>query len=218
MPQVTAIEPQKKRSGRFNVFLDNKFGFAIDESNLAESHLKVGQIITGQQIEEFTTKNQIGKLLDQSLRFLSYRPRSVKEVEDYLAKKIAVNENIKFHQAKESTQIKTVIEKLKKYNYLNDHQFAHWFVTSRIRSHTKGKDHIRLELKAKGIDPEIVENILEGSIDELDLAKGALAKKTKKWASLSGNELKKKVYQYLASRGFAYDTIKEAFANLTGKD
>lgn len=217
MPQVTAIEPQKK-SGRFNVFLDNQFGFAIDENNLAQSHLKIAKVLTKEQIDTFTTKNQIGKLTDQSLRFLSYRPRSVKEVADYLAKKIATSENIKFRQAQESPQIKKIITKLKKYNYLNDVDFTKWLVSSRARSHTKGLSHMRLELKAKGVDPEIIEITLEELVNESQLAKAALSKKVKKWHNLSGLELKKKVYQYLSSHGFSYDTIKEAFANHQKKD
>lgn len=217
--RITAIEPQKKRSGRFNIYLDNRFGFAIDENNLVESHLRVGQILTNLQIEKFTGKNQLGKLLDSSLRFLSYRPRSEKEVIDYLTKKIAASENIKFHQAKENPLIKKIIAKLKKYNYLNDREFANWLISSRIRSGARGVIYLKLELKTKGVDPDIVESILlDRSVDELKLAKSALAKKAKRWRGLSGIDLKKKGYQYLASRGFSYETIKEAFANLAKKD
>lgn len=216
--RITSIEPQKKKSNRFNIYLDDKFAFAIDETNLAESRLKVGQTLTNLQIEKFIGKNQLGKLLDSALRFLSYRPRSVKEVTDYLVKKIATGENIKFHQAEESPLIKKVIVKLKKYNYLNDQEFAKWLVSSRIRSSTRGPLYLKLELKTKGVDPDIVESILEGSVDELKLAKSALAKIAKKWHNLSPIDLKKKVYQYLASRGFSYETIKDAFANLTEKD
>ena len=226
--RITAIEPQKstrgqsasggKRSGRFNVFTDNKFAFSIDEITLAQSHLKTGDNLTSDQIEEFIGKNQTGKLQEAALRYLSYRPRSEKEVADYLTQKIAKSQNIKFNQAKESPQIRKVISKLKKYNYLNDQEFAKWFVSSRIRSHPKGLSLIRLELKTKGITPDTIETILTSSIDEHQLALDALKKKSKKWHNLSGIDLKKKVYQYLASRGFSYDIIKEAFANLVQKD
>lgn len=217
MPQVTAIEPQKKKPGRFNIFLDDKFAFAIDEINLAQSHLKPGQVLTGEQVTTFIVKNRSGQLLDYSLRFLSYRPRSEKEVVDYLAKKISKFENIKFQQAKESPQIQIITKKLKKYNYLDDRQFAKWLVRSRARSQPRGVAHLRAELRMKGIDRDIIENILENAVDERKLALASLAKLVKKWPKLKGLELKKKVYQYLASRGFSYETIKEVFAKLQQK-
>lgn len=218
MPQVTAIEPQKKKSDRFNIFVDNKFAFALDEINLADSNLKVGQNLKDQEIKNLAEKNKAGKLLDAVLKFLSYRPRSVKETEDYLAKKIAKSESIKFKEAQESPQIKNIVRKLKKYKYLDDYEFAKWLVKSRIRSNTRGIALIKMELKQKGIDRDIIENLRAESIDESKLARLALAKRIAKWQKLPQLELKKKVYQYLASRGFTYETIKEAFANLEKKD
>ena len=213
MPRITSVKPQKRKE-RFNIFLDGKFAFGVDENILVKNHLKVGQILTGDQIEKLIKETILGKLLDQALRFLSYRPRSQKEVTTYLTQKIAKRENIKFREAKESPLIDAVALKLKRYNYLDDHEFAKWLVNLRIKSASRGLSLIKWELIQKGVDRDIIESILSIHPNQTLIAKKAIEKKLKRWQRLSELDLKKKVYAYLASRGFDFETIKEVFAFL----
>lgn len=217
MPQITSIEPQKKKKGRFNVFLDGQFAFGIDENTLVKNLLKVGQILTKNQVERLVKETILGKLTDQALRFLSIRPRSEKEVVDYLVQKIARRENIKYQEAKQSPLIDTVIVKLKRYKYLDDRQFAKWLVNSRIKLGPRGLFLIKQELIHKGISKENIESVLIGYPDQRVLAQRAIEKKLKKWHGLSRIDLKKKIYTYLAGRGFDFETIKQVFAFLTKK-
>ena len=217
MPLITSIEPQKKRKNRFNIFLDEEFGFAADENVLLKYNLKISQSLTQSQIEKLIKENELGKLMDQSLRFLSYRPRSEKEVVDYLIGKISQKENIKYSQAKESPLIKQVVLKLKKYKYLDDFEFANWLVRSRIRSKPQGLSLVKFDLEKKGIDDEIINSIIAKYPDQTVLAKRAIEKKLANWQKLPKGDFKKKIYRYLASRGFNFETIGEVFANLEKK-
>lgn len=217
MPQITAIEPQKKKSGRFNIFLDGKFAFGISESVLVEKNLKVGKALTSAQVAQIINREELSKLTDLTIRFLNYRQRSEKEIRDYLAKKIAFRQNLKFAQAKNSHQIDLITNKLKKLKFLNDLEFTKWYITSRARSRPRGNRLIVQELKSKGIDQDIIQALLTASTDEKKLAITALSKKIDKWHNLSPFDLKKKAYQYLASRGFDFETIKETVAFLAKK-
>ena len=217
MPTISSIEPQKKRANRFNIFLDGKFAFGVSDHILLENDLKTQKVLTEQEITKILAREQIAKLTDLATNFLSFRPRSEKEVIEYLAKKLAARENIKFREASQSLQIDTVIAKLKKYKYINDLEFANWYIQSRSRSRPRGAILLKLELKKKGVSTEIIENLLQKSTKEIDLAQKALEKKIKRWAKLPPLDLKKKVYQYLASRGFDFETIKEAFAIFQNK-
>jgi len=212
VPQITAIEPQKRKKGRFNIFLDDKFAFGISSFTLLEHNLKVGKALGADEIETITKKEELAKLLELATNYLSYRPRSEKEVIDYLVKKIASRENIKFNQAKESALIPLAVKKLKKYKYLDDNAFAKWWLESRLRSRPKSLRQIKIELKQKGIESETLESISPQSLNEVEIAKKALAKKVKRWQTLSPIDFKKKVYQYLLSRGFDYETVREVFA------
>lgn len=217
MPQITSIEPPKKRKGRFNIFLDGKFAFGADENFLAKNYLRVGQKLTSTEVEKYIKETEIAKLFDSSLRFLSYRPRSEKETSQYLAKKIAQKESIKYQQSLQSPQIPQVIEKLKKYKYLDDFEFAKWWTQSRVKSNPRGQLFIKYELTKKGIEKEIIEKVLSNFPNETTLAKRAIEKKLKMWEKLQPKELKNKIYIYLRSKGFSYDTAQEIFAFLQEK-
>lgn len=213
MPQITAISPQKKKE-RFNIFINDKFALSANLETILNYNLKVGTLISEAKIQEISSGERLFKLTDLATNYLSYRPRSVKEVQNYLAAKIAKLEGIKFGQAKESPQISSIIAKLKRYNLLDDREFAAWFVKSRIKSQPKSPTYIKMELRAKGIDQDIIEKVLAGPYSEVKLAKRAIVKKLKIWQKLSPLDFKKKLYSYLASRGFSYETIKVVFANL----
>lgn len=217
MPQITTIEPQKKKSGRFNIFLDGQFAFGVDENALVKNRLKVGERLTNNQVANLIKETTLSKLTDLVLRFLSYRQRSEKEIKVYLTRKIAQKENIKYDQAVQSPQINAVLAKLKRYNYVNDTEFAKWWIASRIKSHPMGKYLLKQELRRKGISPQIIESILEKVPSERKLAINSIEKKIKKWPKLSPAELKKKVYAHLLARGFGWDTARETVAFLTKK-
>lgn len=217
MPQITAIEPQKKRKNRFNIYLDGQFAFGVDENALVKNRLKVGERLTNNQKDMLIRETTLGKLTDLVLRFLSYRQRSEKEIKVYLTRKIAQKENIKAKDAVQSPQVSAVLAKLKRYNYVNDTEFAKWWVASRLQSHPMGKYLLKQELRRKGISPQIIESILEKVPSERKLAINLIEKKIKKWPKLSPVNFKKKVYAHLLLRGFGWDTARETVAFLTKK-
>ncbi len=225
MLQITAIVPQKSnirrsqnKEKRFNIYLDGKFGFAIGEENLLINKLKVGSTIAKEDIEKISKEESLKKLIDAAINFLSYRPRSEKEVSDYLIKKISQKEKIKYGEAKESNLIALVLKKLAKYAYIDDLNFANWWVESRSRARQKGKRVLSLELKQKGISQTLIEEVLSKSQNELELALKVIEKKHTRLEKLTDIEAKKKIYYYLASRGFEPTVIKEALQIFLKRD
>lgn len=138
------------------------------------------------------------KFFNGSLRFLSYRPRSEKEVRDNLVKKKAPVEIIE-----------TIIERLKEHKFIDDKEFASWFVEQRTAAKPKAARIIKMELKQKGISEEIIDD-LPLVIDDLVNAKKLLDKKFARYKDLERDEIYKKLGSFLARRGFDWDTIKKA--------
>ncbi len=217
MPQVSSVEPQKRKKDRFNIFLDGKYAFSQDAQSLLKHKIKKGQTLSQKKIEVLLKESETSKLVDLALNYLSFRPRSQKEIEGYLAKKISQRENIKFSQAKESGSINDVIRKLIKYKYIDDRQFAKWWIESRSRSNPKGNRLIKAELLKKGIDKDIIDSLLKKTLNQKGLALLVIQKKIKSWKNLPNLEFRNKVYRYLASRGFDFDEIREVVAHLEKK-
>lgn len=221
MPRITSIEPQKSfksrsRTGRitrFNIFIDDKFAFSLDEKIIADEKLQVGINLTQAQIEKIIKSDKGARLFDTSLKFLSVRPRSEKEIKDYLSKKIARRENLKFSQASQSPIIPIVINKLNKFNYVNDKEFAIWWIKARVKG-AKGPRIIQAELVKKGIDKSLIQELLINAPSSKKSAIEILRKKSARWKNLSEIQFKQKVVTFLASRGYDWETIQEIFAFL----
>ncbi|MEK7580699.1 MAG: RecX family transcriptional regulator [Patescibacteria group bacterium] len=215
MLQITSLDPQKatknKDKKRFNVYLNEKYTFSIGQENLLKFKLAVGKILSENEIIQITKGEFFNYLVDRAINFLSFRPRSEKEIKDYLIKKISTKQKIKFSEAKETKVIEEVINKLKKYNYIDDLEFATWWIESRNANKQKGFKLIKQELTQKGLSREVLEKFEKGQ-DEVKLALIALSKRESRWKKLDGFSLKKKIYAFLANRGFDYETISEAFA------
>lgn len=198
MPQITAIEPQKRKKDRFNIYLDGEFAFGLDLQALAQANLKVGQSLTKNQVEKLVLENEVGKILDKVLRFLSFRPRSKKEIANYLKEKEAGTEVSKL-----------IFKKLEKYGYVNDLEFARAWVQSRNRLRPRGISLLRAELFQKGIDKETVDQVLEKNKDlQFNLAKRSVEKKIKLWKNLEYRPFFQKVSAHLLRRGFSYQIAK----------
>lgn len=212
MPQITRIQQQKKKKDRFNTFLDEKFAFSVSEQNLIVHKLKVGKNLLETEIDKIIKNEKENQLIDATLNFLSYRPRSIKETQDYLTKRIAKAQNLKFAEAKESPLITATIKYLEKHNFLNDREFASWLINA--RKSQKGKKALKLELFSKGIKGDALEKSLEGFEENIKTAYKLIEKKLQRWKKLEKIEMKKKIYNYLAYRGFSHDTIKKLFAKL----
>lgn len=137
------------------------------------------------------------------LRFLTFRPRSEKEVRDRLVKKHATEEIID-----------KIILELKNQNFLNDEKFVSWWVEQRTQFKPRSLRLIKIELRQKGIKSELIEEVLQKKETEVQndvvSAKQIVESRIHRFKDLSEFELLQKLGPQLARRGFDYDTIRQA--------
>ncbi|MBI5620487.1 RecX family transcriptional regulator [Candidatus Gottesmanbacteria bacterium] len=152
------------------------------------------------------------KLLESSIRFISFRPRSEKEIRFYLGKKFQK------HKISDAPLLDRIITRLRELDYVNDRKFAAWWVEQRQIHKPKGMRLIAQELKAKGIDRELVSVMMQSDNfpsgreqnyqdTQEGLARKALEKKLSLWDKLPKLEQKKKIYGFLGRRGFDGEVI-----------
>ena len=151
------------------------------------------------------------KLYTHALKFLTKRPRSEKEIRDNLFKKKA-----------DSAQIERIVARLKEQRFLNDKEFALWWIEQRQLLKPLGWRVLELELKQKGIHKEIIDEIKEANKGErknveLVQAVTLAQKRFKKYEGLPRDEVYRKLGGFLARRGFDLDTIKAVIDQLLQK-
>lgn len=203
MPKITDIREQKRKD-RFNIYLDGKFAFGLSAEALVKAGLKVNQEISEKEIKNLRERNIKDKLYSQALRFLSYRPRSEKELRDYLRKKIRANQGI-------SKTVELTVKKLKSQSLIDDTEFASWWIEQRQTFRPRGVYALRQELRQKGISEDLMAKWLNGYMaekTELGGAQKAAHKRLKALKSLTPKETRQKLTRFLVYRGFSYPTIK----------
>ena len=266
MPTVTSLRGAIRDTHRVNVFIDGKFSFSLTLTELSDSKLHQGQVLTEAEIEKLCNLSGLGKLYQSTLEYCFSRPHSKKEIIDYLKRKKVRRDldwkRFEEHQTKmqndteyaskvkeicqhakeqnrkireidftenntyeyrcskrtnlptkpadriSTEMIQEVISRLESQNYINDQEFARYFVENRHQNKGISTKRLVQELKTKGISDENIEQAMfnseTGSFlrdEEVELEK-MIKKQLRKTSD------RQKIIAYLARQGFSYDLIK----------
>ncbi|MBI3804870.1 MAG: regulatory protein RecX [Nitrospirae bacterium] len=153
-----------------------------------------------------TQSELIDRAKQTAYRMLSYRDRSIKEIETKLAQK-GYSEAV----------VTLVIASLKEANYLDDDRFAHQWVRLRTEHRHLGPLRLKRELQEKGLSPEITEEAIQRLSTEGDPvapAEAALRRRFKDPASLRDMKTRQRAYAFLQRKGFTTETIFKAFKKI----
>lgn len=194
MSKITAIKVQRKNKERVNIYLDGEFAFGL--TRIVAGWLQIGQVLDEKKIEALKADDEREQAYIRALNYLSYRPRSSKEVE----------QNLRKYKVPETLLLET-LERLKKNNFVNDMDFAKQWIENRNTFRPRGKRALQLELRQKGIDSEDVQDILDDLVDEESLAYQAGLKKARQLAKYEWQDFRRKLGAFLARRGFPYSVI-----------
>lgn len=197
MKTITRLEVQKKNKERVNVYLDDEFAFGLNLT-LALA-LKRGQQLSAAEITRLKEEDARGVAVNSAIRFLGYRPRSTREIEEHLAKKEFAPDVIGY-----------AVETLTAAGYLDDVAFARAWVENRSRFRPRGAHALRYELRQKGIGDRIIDDAL-AKLDEEAAAWDAVQPKLDRWRGLDRQALQQKIVAFLNRRGFGYDTARTVF-------
>ncbi|MFC4401502.1 recombination regulator RecX [Gracilibacillus xinjiangensis] len=209
MPIVSKISVQKKNKHRYNIFLKDKaseyYGFSVDEDLLISYHLHKGQELSQEVIEQIQEKDASYKVYTLSLKFLSYRMRSVQELINYLQKKDI-----------EITFIDEVIHRLKNEGLLNDLAFSEALVRTRVETSVKGPLLIKKELIEKGVNQTIAEKALAQFpfTKQYEKVEQLIRKKMDRSSKKSFKQQMDSVKQSLLQKGYSLGIINEVFQNI----
>lgn len=135
------------------------------------------------------------ELRARALRLLARREHSRQE----LARKLA-------GRAASPEVLEVLLTGLEKRKQLSDERFA--AERTRILSRKYGAARIRQDLKAKGIDAQLIDGI--SSEGELERARAVLERKYREPAAT--REERAKRMRFLQGRGFSFQTIRQAMS------
>lgn len=203
---VTKIAAQVKDPNRLNIFLDGKYSFSLNIAQVVDLGVKVGNEYSEREVEDLRLSSDFGKLYSRALEYSLVRPRSRRELEQYLYKK-TLDKRTKDGETKPGYSTATtqeVLDRLIEKGYIDDKKFAKFWVESRHLKKGVSSRKLRSELVSKGVNGVIIDEVLSSS-DRTDVGelKKVISKKAHRYSD------RQKFMAYLAGRGFSYDDIKE---------
>ena len=219
MNKITDITPQKKSNKRLNIYIDGNFSFAISAKLKFEKRVEVGQEISNKQIQDLIFLDQIERLQDKAFKFLSFRPRSEKEIKDYLFRKGRLKEiKSDIEKSQYESSIQEVIKKLKKIGQVDDYEFSKWWLEQRYNFSPRGEILLKAELRSKGIEKNLIDELLQNDTEmQVRSATKAVEKKIKLYQKLDEKKFKDKIEQFLARRGFGWNVVKQTVDSILEK-
>ncbi len=194
MARITAIEPQQTNLQRVNVYLDGEFAFGL--SRMVAAWLQVGQELGSEKIAALQTEDERESAYQKALHFISFRPRSAEEVRRNLTRRGLAE-----------TLVEVTLERLKANGLVDDRSFAQTWIENRSTFRPRSKSALKMELRRKGLNDELIASALEGQVDEDALAAEAARKYARRLAGLEWPEFRKKLGSFLARRGFSYEIL-----------
>lgn len=210
---VTKMTPGVKDPNRVNVFLDGHFAFSLDVTQVIEFGLKTKARVTPGKLIELKKASEFGKLYQRTLEWVLTRPHSIKETRDYLKRRQFKRKQLNRQRAKEEKRplaefeddvMQLVVERLIEKKYLNDQKFAEFYVENRYIRKGISQKRLRMELRNKGVEPEIVAVAMERvPRDEDEEILKVIAKKRKKYNDFQ-------LVGYLVRQGFNFQKAKDA--------
>lgn len=205
--KITALKQQLRDKDRVNVFVDGKYSFSLDITQVVELGIKTGAEYTEDELAELENESRFGKLYTRSLEYALTRPRSQREMRDYLYRKTRDTRtkmgDIRKGVSKELTE--RVFNRLFEKGYIDDEKFAQYWVENRNVRKGSSLRKLQAEMQAKGVDRSLIEQTLDQTErSDTDELQKIVAKKARRYDD------EQKFMAYLMRQGFRYDDVKEA--------
>jgi len=184
-----------------SIFLDGVFAFGLDEETVFKHGLKIGLELDEDRIAQVLGDEQRKKAKDAAFHYLSYRPRTIKEVRDKLKEK-----------GYKGDLVEETIAVLRRLGLLDDRDFAARWIEERLRMKPRGRRMIFTELREKGVSREIAEEALSeafANIDERTLAADLLRKRAARYRTVEPRRAFRRMSDFLVRKGFDFEIAKE---------
>ena len=203
---ITRLERLKRKRNRYALSLDGKRALELGESVVVQFRLAMGDDLSSETVERLTNAEADSSARDIALNYISFRPRSVREVLDHLRRK-----GIPPGSAQK------VVNRFGELRLLDDLEFARMFVRDRMSRKRTGTALLRQQLSMKGIRGEVVDQVLAEIVTDDAMADAALMLARKRYersagayARLDPAQRRQRLLEYLLRRGFTFDAAQKA--------
>ncbi len=211
MPLITALVAHPRRPGRVDVLVDGRSMGAVPADAVSRIPLHVGDEFEPLRTA-FEAERSLLSVWDRATGLLAARARSRVELQRLLVRR-----------GEPAALVRPVVDRLERAGYLDDREFARQFARTKAFGTGMSRRRVLQELARRGVAREIAEAavtevFVEEGVDQTAAAERLARKKLAALALLDPLTRRRRLYAFLARRGFESEEIREVMQRLGEAD
>lgn len=208
---ITAITASPRAAGRFDLVIDGSPVARMSIQGIEALGLRVGGQVDELLTAKIGAEATVSRAYDRAMMMLAARGRASGELRRSLIRKGEAPE-----------VVGEVIERLTQAGFLDDASFARQFTRWKTGGAALSRRRIEQELTRRGVDRQtaaaaIAETFVEENVDERATIQQAAEKKLRTLSKVDELTRRRRLYSYLARRGYDADAISEIVGRLVGR-
>lgn len=199
---VTGITEHPRRKGRYVVDVDGREAAVLTADSLVTLGVRVGVALEAAQLQAIEAAGAEVAVMDRALNLLAHRARSARELRRRLLQK-----------GEPAPLVEAALERLARMGLIDDAEYARQVARSTAVVRGASKRRVRQELFRRGVASEIADAAIEQvyadeSVDAGEIVERAARKRLKALAGLDPETRRRRLYGFLARRGYESDEIR----------
>lgn len=208
--RVTAITASPRAAGRFDILIDAAPVARLSIQGIERLGLQVGADVDELFAAKIAVEATVSRAYDRAMMMLAARGRASGELKRSLVRKGEAPE-----------VVGEVVERLTRAGFLDDASFARQFTRWKTGGAALSRRRIEQELTRRGVDRQtaaeaIAETFAEENVDERATIQQAAEKKLRTLTNVDDLTRRRRLYSYLARRGYDADAISDVVGRLVG--
>ena len=196
--ELTAAEP--RRRGFVQLFLDGEAAVKLDAQVFLQSGLKPGDQVSDEELFELIQASDARRAQEKALYLLEYRNYSKRELTEKIARTAA---------SREAAQ--AAAGRMEELGLIDDRRFGEDYARELFSRKGYGARRAAQELRRKGLDQELVQELVEkyGSPEQSgENIRRVLEKKYPGWRE--DEKVRRRAFVALQRLGYSYQEVREA--------
>ena len=196
--ELTAAEP--RRRGLVQLFLDGEAAVKLDAQVFLQSGLKPGDQVSDQELFELIQASDARRAQEKALYLLEYRNYSKRELTEKIARTAA---------SREAAQ--AAAGRMEELGLIDDRRFGEDYAKELFSRKGYGARRVAQELRRKGLDQELVQELVEKYGGPEQSGENIRRVLEKKYPGLQADEkVRRRAFAALQRLGYSYQEVREA--------
>ena len=190
--KITDIRPRRK--GLSAVYIDGEYALSLDTQTLLEHRIDIGREFDDAELHDLIESSNERRAKEKALWLISYRSHSKKELRD------------KISRTCDRQSAEKAVERMEELGLVNDRDYAERCAQTLIFTKHMSKRGAAMELRRKGIESEIIDEVLDDiEVDEREQIQAVIERK---YPKIDDEKIRRRAVAALQRLGYGWEDIK----------